>query len=318
MAETPREAEEQAMTGIERTLVFALVVSIFLAGLWVVATIDDLIPAADRVWSTPQLESLSGRIVQTDAIIQKRREAVEARSSVARSVARAYETAREEYRTALDAGRADQRLRARYTQAKREASAAQAAVAAAAKPLSTAKAEALRLRNERQIVNERLQAEWDNARRSRAARLFGLHFGFAGAFLGLSYLAWREATRRRWRYISLLSSALTASVLLLGFLAVRCAWEIYLERFAWLAVSLMGISVSSLAIVGVKRYLLSPERVRRTRLSHRQCPTCVASFEPGQAHCWSCGTKLYDECPACGGERLRGTPHCSSCGVASK
>lgn len=133
--------------------------------------------------------------------------------------------------------------------------------------------------------------------------------------LALAWWAWITGRRAQWRFLTVLTAFLAFAGLQLVFLAFRYCWEL-LSNIAQLGVSALGSAGCVIALVALKRYVFSPERVGRARLAAHGCPHCSTPFAGGQPRCWGCGRPLLDACPRCGAPHLRFAPHCSACGEA--
>jgi hypothetical protein len=309
--------------------VLGLIVFLLIGGFWVLNQIEMLVPRPvlsaneyeyDRaiVRRVPIEDELG--IPPVRAEVKRLGDEANQRQNVAASRERAFREAdntyqyrREEYRTAMEAGRADPALvrvydRARTFRNEKEAEWRQARAAY--------NASAARLKGPRKRLDDledRASKIFEQRNQNRSLILFALHFLFAGTAFFLSWKAWERGRRAQWRFLSLLTALLTASVVQLIFLSFRYCWEL-VKDFALLGTSVLGVIGCSLAIVALKRYVLSPERVARNRLAARACPNCSTPFRDGQAHCWDCGRPLLDPCPHCGQPHLRYAPHCDHCG----
>ena len=173
---------------------------------------------------------------------------------------------------------------------------------------------------EQQKVNaaaQRAQAVFGARSFQRNVKLVVLHFSFAAACLVLSWILWLKGRNRRWRYQAILTGLFTASILQLFFLLIRYCWELFLSDVATLGVAGIGTAVCIFAIVAIKRWLYSPERLALARLSSRRCALCATPFTETQSHCWKCGHALTEKCPTCGSDRLLYAPFCGTCGAGS-
>jgi hypothetical protein len=329
------EVEMQEGTRIERVLLVALVAFLLVGGYWALDRIESRFPE-------PQLESFSqtdvhdrpentatsvedelgvppieARVAKLQAAYDNRNAAITKFRTAEQKQRTTYEFRREEYRTAMEAHNpansqrdAFAKARAAYQDAAAKVVPAQRVVDGALKELRAGQ-KALNAAKERarDIYNARVQ--------DRNVKLFGYHFSFAGACLGISWLLWQAGRARRWRYQTILTAMFTASVIQLLFLLFRYCWGIFVEEYAVLGVSVLGTTICILAIIAIKRWLFSPERISEARLAARCCPMCSTPFVESQTHCWHCGHQLTDTCPVCGSSKLRHTPHCGHCGSAT-
>lgn len=325
-----REVEEIEMTRVEKMFVLGLIVFLLIGGFWVLNRIETLIPkpvlSATRyiedgvpIRKPPieeelgipplrkQVERLQSEYQQRANVLSSRREAYEEAEN-------AYQFRREEFRTAIEAGRATPALETAHQQAREARSLRLKEKEVAERRVQATRAQLKAPKNRLDELENRARRILEQRERTRSLILLALHFLFAGTAFLLSWKAWRWGHRIRWRYLSLLTALLTASVIQLVFLTFRYCWELVLQHYAMLGTSLIGIIGCTLAIVALKRYVLSPERVARNRLAAHACPNCSTPFESGQAHCWDCGRPLQEPCPHCGEPHLRYAPHCRHCG----
>ncbi|MBW3622090.1 MAG: hypothetical protein KY468_01615 [Armatimonadetes bacterium] len=325
-----REVEELEMTRVEKMLVVGLVVFMLIGGFWVLNRIETLVPKPvlsqdhyvpegipiqkppiEEELGIPalrkQVERLQSEYQQRANVLSSRREAYEEAEN-------AYQFRREEFRTAIEAGRATPALEAAHQQAREVRSQRLKEKEVAERRVQATRAQLKAPKSRLEALENRARRILEGRERTRNLILLALNFLFAGTMFFLSWKAWQRARRAQWRYLSLLTAWFTASVILLIFLTFRYCWEILLQNYTLLGVSLIGIVGCSLAIIALKRYVFSPERVARNRLAARACPNCSTPFTDGQEHCWDCGRPLLEPCPHCGKPHLRYAPHCSHCG----
>jgi hypothetical protein len=325
-----REVEELEMTRVEKMFVLGLIVFLLIGGFWMLGQIETLVP--EPIVSKNDYRS-SNAIVQKVPIedelgipplrseVERLQKDADQRQSVMSSRERTFQEAdsayrfrREEYRTAMEAGRVAPTQVAAYQQTRKLRDSKEAEYRQARKAYDTA---AARLKGPQKRLSDLQNRAWkvfNQRSQTRNLILFALHFLYAGAVFFLSWKAWQWGRREQWRFLSLLTALLTASVIQLVFLAFRYCWELVLKDFALLGIALVGIIGCSLALVALKRYVLSPERIARNRLAAHSCPNCSTPFRDGQTYCWDCGRPLLDPCPHCGQPHLRYAPHCDHCG----
>ncbi len=335
MSNSYSEIEEQEGTRIEKVLLFALVAFLLVGGFWVFSRIESLLPAPElqnvsnySELGMPNTQALSieeelgipklRNEVQKLQKIADNRQATLANVLAAQSKAEEeYKFRREEYRTAMQAGTVTKNQRSVF-EAKRatfqvvstHVLPAQAAVDGATKRVADTQS---RLNSASNRARDVLQIRSFQ----RNVKLFAIHFSYAACCLGLSWALWQSTRRRRWRYQTIATALFTASVLQLLFLLFRYSWTLVLEDFAVLGVAAMGSIICILAIVAIKRWLFSPERLAEARLSARRCVTCATPFVESQSHCWKCGKPVVERCASCGANRLVFAPHCGSCGSST-
>jgi len=327
------EVEEQEGTRIEKVLLAALVAFLLLGGFWTLDRMEGYFPrpvlatniesngySAPDPTNTVSVESELGispkrdRLNRVAEIANNRRATLAVVEAASRKAEADYEFRREEYRTAMQAGHPADAENKKFEAARTAKQQAEASIAPAKAESDRADKDLAREQSSFSAAQKRAQDVYDSRVQLRNVKLFALHFGFAGACLGLAWISWQAGRRRRWRYQTLVSAFLIAAILQLLGLMLRYGWELFVDTFAVLGISLMGTAVCILAIIGIKRWLFSPERLAQARLSSQKCPTCATHFEPGQNHCWHCGHSLVEPCPTCGEKRLLFAPHCGNCG----
>jgi hypothetical protein len=326
-----REIEEFEMTRIEKLLLCGLVVFLLVGMFWVLDRTEELIPrpiltAQQREYGAipptgqPIEEELGVPAAKAQAdrqqvIVDRRETELKKRETAYQDANQAYLFKREEYRTAMEAGKSNARLSADYAAARDAYEQRLADWKEARSAAESARAKYDSLSNRLDSLRKEAQKLYDQRNRSRDLWLFLIRFGYSSLLILIGWFAWNRARTARWRYLSIITAYLAASVLQLIFLLFRYCWEL-LADVAQLGVSVIGVIACVAAIVALKRYLFSPERVARARLSAHACPHCSAPFESGQSHCWDCGRPLTEPCPSCGASRLRYAPFCSHCGAS--
>ena len=334
MANEFLEVEEQEGTRIEKVLLAALVAFLLVGGFWVLGRIEGSFPAPVLLSSTAinyNLSQTDGNAVSIEdelGVTQKRRDvaklqqivdnrnAVLTKALALQSKAeKEYKFRREEYRTAMQSGSALTRMRTGFESSRAAYEVASALVLPAQAALDAATKQVAGEQQKLNAAQMRAQSVFDQRSFQRNLKLFAVHFTFAGACLAMSFAVWQRARKRRWRYLTVLTAVFTASVLQLLLLLLRYCWALFLQDIAVLGVSALGTIVCVLAIVGIKRWLYSPERLAQARLGSHRCARCATPFIESQNHCWKCGHALVEKCPSCGGNRLLFAPHCGNCGV---
>ena len=340
MATGIREAEDLEITRVEKVLMLGLVVFLLIGAFWALEHIDNLVPQPvisrtayssggqgyDGEWGrdrpreqSPPIEETVGipplrtRVEKLQQVVNVRRAKLDRASAVVREADRKYQFGREEFRTGIEGAQrtgvqeaAYQRARALYTLSIAARDTAKTALAKAEGDLADPHKQLTALEDKAQKV-------YAQRTQQRDLLLFVLHFAYAGACFWVSWRLWRWGRNAQWRFLTIFTAMLTASVIQLLFLAFRYCWEI-LQGLAQLGVAFLGSVGCIAAIVALKRYVFNPERLARSRLAGRCCPNCSTPFESGQAYCWDCGRSLVEPCAQCGEMRLRYASHCGNCG----
>lgn len=239
-------------------------------------------------------------------------------------------TARERYRTALDAGDPAAALKAAYLT--RDARAV-----VAAKDLR-------RLKRDRRIAYREL-GRFDAAQAGRLGELrarveahdrttdrwiFLWRVLLAFGTLGLSFLALRWATERAPRFVPLVQAVVGASAVLALALIIDYT-EVNLDFYSVgpLGLAVLGAALTIAAFFALQRYLRQQRPGRRVRAG--ECGGCgypvrglagvgavaggSGAGAGGVAFCEGCGRPVVEPCGACGAPRRSGTEHCGACGA---
>jgi hypothetical protein len=330
MGSSYTEVEEQERTRIEKVLLFALVSFLLVGGFWSLGRIGEFFPVP--ILSSSQLQvnssattdvgieeevgvpAVRARVEKLQEIANNRQATLSRAQEAQHKAEKAYEFRREEYRTAMEAHRATGSQQSAFEASREALRTAAAATGPARREAETADAALKQGQRQLSAIEERASAILQARASERSLKVFAATFGFASGCLGLSWIAWQAGRRRRWRYQTILTALFTAAVLQLLFLLFRYCWELFLQDYATLGIAALGTIVCILALVGIKRWLFSPERLAEARLAKQACPSCSTPFSESQQYCWHCGHLLVEPCHNCGESRLRFAPHCGRCG----
>jgi len=337
MANGYPEVEDQEGTRIEKVLLAALVAFLLVGGFWALEQIETALPApvlqsyGDSAYaprtagdSTVSVEDEVG-VTKLRTEIQKFQvqsdKAGESLSSLLAAKGKAEETykfRREEYRTAMQAGIASIAQRTAFEKSRATLQKADALIPTAQAASNLANQS---LKSEQQKVDaaaKRAQDVYNTRSSLRNVKLFAAHFSFTAICLVLSWNLWQLGRKRRWRYQTILTGLFTASILQLFFLLFRYCWALFLADLATLGIATVGSGICIAAIIAIKRWLYSPERLALARLSARRCTHCATPFTDAQSHCWKCGNAIVEKCSSCGSNRLLYAPFCGTCGSGAQ
>lgn len=332
MAANYPEVEDQEGTRIEKVLIASLVAFLLVGGFWALSRIEASFPEPtlqgygndnQQGASTVSIEDELGvtpfrsQVQRLELVASNRKATLDKAKAAQQKANEDYKFRREEYRTAMQAGRvsSDQKTafestRATYQKLTDAVAPAQAGSDTAAKNLADEQSKL-------DTASRKAQDVYDSRILQRNIKILGVTFGFAALCLGGSWMLWQLGRKKRWRYQAILSALFIASVLQLLFLLFRYCWAFFLEDTAYLGISVLGSVVCILAIIAIKRWLYSPMRLAQARLGAHRCPHCATAFYESQNHCWQCGAALLEKCPSCGANRLLLAPHCGNCGIAT-
>ena len=161
-------------------------------------------------------------------------------------------------------------------------------------------------------AQEKVSADLEAARRSFEWRLFLLRIVYAVPVFLLALLAFTGMRRRGSNYLIFGTALVGFASFQLVFLFCLYSWHL-LRDVAQIAISLMGTALCIGGIIVIRRYLVDPTRVSRSRIRKGLCPGCGA---PAVDHiyCISCGEQLQKQCTHCHSNRPVGAEYCPHCG----
>ncbi|MEW6399159.1 MAG: zinc ribbon domain-containing protein [Bacillota bacterium] len=315
MTAHPEEQERAEATRAEKVLALGLVAFLLLGGLWVLDRLGDIPARPDygAVAARYGIAALEEEVSRLQGDLNQARQALgQAQENESRARVE-YEFRREEYRTALDAGREDRERKATYQQAlaayDRAREATQAAARVVARWEDALRNPQARLEEKRAAVS----AEYARASRQYETRVLLLRLGYALPVLALAVAAWQALRRRHFPYLALLTSFMAFAVLQAAFLVGSYAWTLF-RAWAQLGVSLTGAAITAAGMVALRRYVFSPGRVMRARARAGQCPRCGLPLGREYVFCPECGNRVAESCPHCGNRRPVSLPICPHCG----
>jgi lipopolysaccharide export LptBFGC system permease protein LptF len=296
------DIEEIQANKTEKFLAVVLAVFCLIGGVWTYQKIDDKV--AERVQvdapvSAADEAAISRRLAAEDRVFALRDRVGQARRDVV--------FRREEYRTALDAGRPARRLEQQYRQA-------QAKLASSESALRAAETELERLAPAAAEAERRRTAEFERRQDRRELYTFLLRLGFVIALTAAAFPLLLVLHRRRSRYVPL-ALGFGGFVTALSFVLAGDYLTDYIDPLdlGILALSLFGVAMTVLAFALLQRYLDRRLPARRVRKS--QCPFCGYPVR-GNHSCEGCGRDVVAPCARCEEPRRVGTMHCGACGAA--
>jgi hypothetical protein len=299
---TRMDIEELQTTKTEKFLAGVLAVFCLMAGVWAYQKIDDVVVDKIRL-NAPASEADAAAIARAGNARQRLFE-TEERVSAAR---RQLEFRREEYRTALDAGRRAPRLEGLYR-------AAQARLGAAQRAVSAARAEVVANAGAARAASDRQAAQVERREQRREHWTFFLRLALAAASIVVAYwLVWL-LHRRRSRYLPLALGGVAAATLLAFVLAGDYLTD-YIDPLdlGVLALAVFGATVTVLVFAAGQWYVR--RRIPARRVRRGECPFCGFAVR-GNEHCEGCGRDVIAPCARCDEPRRVGTQFCGACGAA--
>jgi hypothetical protein len=296
------DVEEIQASKTEKFLAAVLAVFCLIGGIWAYQKIDDKV--ADRVEldapvSAADEAAIERRLSAQDRVFAERQRANRARRELV--------FRREEYRTALDAGRSAPRLERQYRDAQSE-------LAAAERELSAAQAELQRVTPAANEAERRRSAEFERRQDRRELYTFLLRLLLVVVLVAAAFALVIALHRRRSRYMPL-ALGFAAFAALLSFVLAGDYLTDYIDPLdlGILALSLFGVAMTVLAFALLQRYL--DRRLPSRRVRRGQCPFCGYPVRGNEA-CEGCGRDVLAPCARCSAPRRVGTLHCGACGAA--
>jgi hypothetical protein len=279
-----------------------LAVFCLIGGVWTYQKIDDKVAERVRVdapISAGDEAAIARRLDTEDRVFSLRDRVGQARRDVV--------FRREEYRTALDAGRTAPRLEQQYRQA-------QARLSAAERSLRAAEAELQRVAPAADEAEKRRAAEFERRQDRRELYTFLIRLGFVVALIAAAFPLVLVLHRRRSRYVPL-ALGFAGFVAALSFVLAGDYLTDYIDPLdlGILALSLFGVGMTVLAFALLQRYL--DRRLPARRVRKGQCPFCGYPVR-GNDSCEGCGRDVVAPCARCDEPRRVGTMHCGACGAA--
>jgi hypothetical protein len=300
-------------TFVEKFLAFVLAAFLLIGGLWAYAQPLDRTEGGSFDGQAPGLVGTSADRAAIDR--HERADRGLRREARRRATARQrLELAREEYRTALDAGTPTPALERRYQAARRAFARAEAAVAGARqreRSLAPAvDAASARLR----AAEERSFQRGESRRTSRARETFALRLAWVLACLAAAFWLFNRQRRAHSRYLPAGMAAVGAATVQALVMAGDYTTDyIDVTELGPLVLSVVGIALTLAAFAGLQRFLA--RRVPQRRVRRRECPFCGFPVTGGE-HCEGCGREVVAACATCDAPRRVGTPYCAACGQA--
>ncbi len=296
------DIEEIQASKTEKFLAGVLAVFCLIGGIWTYQKIDDKV--GDRVNLEAPASAADERAIARRGEAQER--SFQAREGVA-SARRNLEFRREEYRTALDAGRSSPRLEEQYVRS-------QARLAVAERDVRAAEAEVQRASPAADAAEKRRAAEFERRQDRRELFTFLLRLGFVLSMIAAAFALIIASHRRRSRYVPLaLGFSAFATALSFGLAGDYLTDYIDPLDLGILALSLFGVAMTVLAFRLLQRYL--DRRLPARRVGKGQCPFCGYPVR-GNGSCERCGRDVLAPCARCEEPRRVGTIHCGACGAA--
>jgi hypothetical protein len=298
---TRMDIEELQTTKTEKFLAGVLAVFCLMTGVWAYQKIDDVV--ADKIQLNAPSNQADAAAIARAGNARQRLFQAEGRVSAAR---RQLEFRREEYRTALDAGRRAPRLERLYRTT-------QARLRAAQRTASAARAEVAATQGAAQAASRRQAAEFENRQDRRERWTFFLRLVLAAVSIVVAYWLLWLLHRRRSRYLPLALGTVAATTLLAFVLAGDYVTD-YIEPLdlGVLALALFGATVTVLVFWALQRYVR--RRIPARRVRRGECPFCGFGVR-GNKRCEGCGRDVIAPCARCNEPRRVGARFCGACGA---
>lgn len=224
------------------------------------------------------------------------------------------DTARERYRTELDAGTDSPELKRAYRSEERQVVVAKAKLKKLEGKQAAADAKLENYDADHARERRAIESQLDSNRQTENRIIFFLRALLAFGVLALSLLLMRRVAERSPRMLPLAQAAVGASGLLALSMVIDYSEVSFdFESVGPLGLSLLGILLTIGGFFALQRYLRKRRPAKRLRAG--ECPDC--GYPGGQAnYCEGCGNQLLTTCQSCSASRRLGTAHCRACGAA--
>lgn len=303
---TQVELSEMDATRGEKFLAFVLAVFLLVGGLWF------YFQPLDR----DEPDSFSDVGAQP-AAIQKYESAQSDLRGAARRRAAArqdLEVAREDYRTAIDAGRPAGALEGDYRAAQRRYERATTRTDALRTRVRELRPAAQRATDKFRAAEDAASKRAEKAHDKSERETFAMRLAWILICLGAAFWLFNRQRRAASRYLPIGMAAVGAATAQALVMAGDYTTD-YVDfgEAGPLLISVTGVAFSVAAFVGLQRYLV--RRLPRRRVRRRECPFC--GFPVGaNDRCEGCGRAVVAPCATCEKPRRVGTPFCGACGSA--
>jgi hypothetical protein len=297
------DIEEIQTTKTEKFLAGVLAVFLLISGVWTYQKIDDWVADAVEVRA-----SSSGADQAAIARFQRAQNEFYVAQRTFRGAERNLVFRREEYRTALDAGRKAPQLERAYHGAQKRLTSTRRA-------LGAAEVEVKRTHPQAEAAQRRAFAELQQRQDRRELYSFLFRLALVVASIVAAFCLLLVLHRRRTRYLPL-SLGVVAAATVLAFVLAGDYVTDYVNPLdlGVLFLGLFGACVTVLAFTALQWYMR--RRIPARRVRRGLCPFCGYPARTGNVHCEDCGRDVIAPCARCDQPRRVGARHCAACGAA--
>ena len=309
---TRTEVENVKTSGAEKVLAAVLAVFMLIGGVWLYSQIGKISEETygdeyGMYFQPLQISAEDKEALRTAR--QAQHDLWQAQRKVRRAKNQIQFTG-DAYRTEIDAGLPGTSQLDAYRTAQSRLETARQSLRSAKDAVAEAKASADTARTNLQQA----RADQEDERRADDRWVAILRVLFIAASLLASTYALSVCRRRRSRLLPLALAGIVASALLAAWMAIDYGASLGVFREVGpLAISLIGILLTTIAFVALQRYLA--KRIPARRVRRKECPFCGYPGH-GQEHCEGCGRRIVGRCSTCDEPRRISTPHCGNCGAA--
>lgn len=301
------DADDVELTRGERLLAVVLAVFLLVGGIWGYAQLEPDDPPyrdATSALTAPQRQALDARD-EADFRAETAAQRVE-------DVRERVTDRREEYRTALDAGRDGGALERRYRGAQADLATAERRATVRRDQRRAADRAAAPIEARVRAADARLTKERDAARthdeRVAAALRVLLVLVALGGSLALMVRQRARGSRRIVVGYAAVGASATLALVLAGDYLSDVVDPVDLGP---LAIAVLGAGATLAAITALQRSIA--RRLPGRRVRRAECPFCGFPVGRGE-HCEGCGRGVVADCSRCAEPRRVGTAHCAACG----
>lgn len=301
------DADDVELTRGERLLAVVLAVFLLVGGIWGYAQLEPDDP--------PYRDATSSLPAQQARVLDEAEDAGFRAETAAQRVEEIRERVvdrREEYRTALDAGRDATALERRYRAGQADLAEARRKAGLRADQRRAATRAAAPIEARVRVTDARLTQERDDARAHDERVAAGLRVLLVLVALGASLALLVRQRSRQSRRIVVGYAAVGASTALALVLAGDYLSDVVDPvDLGPLAIAVIGTAATLAAILALQKSIA--RRLPGRRVRRAECPFC--GFPVGRGdHCEGCGRGVVAPCSRCDAPRRVGTAHCAACG----
>lgn len=309
------ETSQLEMSRAEKILALAMIIFLLIGGAWVFREIQTIplrpdYQAIEQRYLPSELQKefhgAQNNLYTLQGNVHKRQDDLA-------QATREYEFRREEYRVILDKGEVDPARERTYTDATKvyEQALLEYEVALEMEKQALEKLQPLSAAWEQ--AQTLIASDFAAAQRTFEWKLFLLRALYAVPVFILALFAFIRMRQSHSNYLIFGTALIGFGSFQLIYLFGLYSWHL-LRDVAQIAISLMGTALCVVGIIVIRRYLVDPARITKSRLRRGLCPACGVPSST-HAYCIACGEQLQKQCTSCSHNRPVRGEYCPHCGT---